>query len=330
MLRVYLDQNKWIDLARAATGHRHGARFVGALASAQAAVASGTASFPLDIYRYLETARRADHRSRLDVADLMFELSKQHAMARPHALLPAEIDRALNRRFGRPKDPQPHPVFGTGLRHITAGGVTLPSFDPSRLPDSGKKLSSTELITVERLFNDLVERELLRMGPDTSRAAGFDPSSTDLAQRYVDYENSIAAAIRDQGLSGALLDLAVRASDLGDIRPAVTEALERIGMTWDGFIESMGPTGIWQFMDDLPTRYVTNIMRSAKLRQSEQEWEVNDFNDIVALPVAAVHCDVVVTEKQWVHRLRRGKVGQRYNTTLLSDTAALVDVLAAA
>ena len=321
MLRVYLGQNKWIDLARAATGHRDGARFVGALASAQAAVASGTASFPLDIYRYLETARRADHRSRLDVADLMFELSKQHAMARPHALLPAEIDRALNRRFGRPEEPQQHPVFGTGLRHITAGGVTLPSFDPSRLPDSGKKLSPPELITVERLFNDLAERELLRMGPATSRAAGFDPSSTDLAQRYVDYENSIAAAIRDQGLSGALLDLAVRASDLGDIRPVVTEALERIGMTWDGFIEGM---------DDLPTRYVTNIMRSAKLRQSEQKWELNDFNDIVALPVAAGYCDVVVTEKQWVHRLRRGKVGQRYNTTLLSDTAALVDVLAAA
>ncbi len=101
-------------------------------------------------------------------------------------------------------------------------------------------------------------------------------------------------------------------------------------MTWDGFIEGMGPTGIWQFMDDLPTRYVTNIMRSAKLRQSEQKWELNDFNDIVALPVAAGYCDVVVTEKQWVHRLRRGKVGQRYNTTLLSDTAALVDVLAAA
>jgi len=47
------------------------------------------------------------------------------------------------------------------------------------------------------------------------------------------------------------------------------------------------------------------------------------------LPVAAGYCDVVVTEKQWVHRLRRGKVGQRYNTTLLSDTAALVDVLSA-
>lgn len=329
MLRVYLDQNKWIDLARAAIGHRHGAQFVGALTSARAAVASGTASFPLDIYRYLETARRADHRSRLDVADLMFELSKQDAIARPHALLPTEIDLALNRRFGRPEEPRQHPVFGTGMRHITAGGVTLPSLDPSRLPDCGKSLSPAERITVERLFNDLAERELLRMGPATSRAAGFDPSSTELAQRYVDHENSIAAAIRDQGLSGALLDLAVRASDLGDIRPAVTEALERIGMTWDGFIESMGPTEIWQFMDDLPTRYVTNVMRSAKLRQSEQKWELNDLNDIVALPVAAVYCDVVFTEKQWVHRLRQGKVGQRYNTTLLSDTAALVDVLSA-
>lgn len=40
MFHVYLDQNKWIDLARAATGHRLGERFADALTSARAAVAS--------------------------------------------------------------------------------------------------------------------------------------------------------------------------------------------------------------------------------------------------------------------------------------------------
>ncbi len=68
-------------------------------------------------------------------------------------------------------------------------------------------------------------------------------------------------------------------------------------------------------------------MRAAKLRQTQQRWEKNDFNHIVSLPVAAVYCDVVVTEKQWVHRLRQGRVDQRHNTTLLSDTAQLVEVL---
>ena len=47
----------------------------------------------------------------------------------------------------------------------------------------------------------------------------------------------------------------------------------------------------------------------------------------VALPVPAVYCDVVVTERQWAHRMRQGKVDVRYGTKLLSDTADLVEVL---
>lgn len=330
MLRIYLDQNKWVDLARAATGHRHGARFVDALASARAAVAAGAASFPLDIYRYLETGKRRDDRSRVDVADIMFELSQQHTMARPHVLLPTEIDRALTRRFGRPEHPRQHQVFGTGLRHMTAREVTWPSFDHTRLPDEIAVASPDEVVELERLYNNLVERELLRMGPDTVREAGFDPTDSEFGQRFVNYENSIADAIRERGLSGHLLDVAVRASDLGGVQSAVTEALQRIGITWEGFVGPMTPAEVMNFMDDLPTRCVTNVMRSAKLRQTQQKWESNDFNDIVALPVAAVYCDIVVTEKQWVHRLRQGKVDQRYNTTLLSDAAELVDVLVAA
>ena len=87
---------------------------------------------------------------------------------------------------------------------------------------------------------------------------------------------------------------------------------------------------LMSFIDDLPTRYVTNVMRSAKHRQTQQKWEPNDFVDVVALPVPAVYCDVVVTEKQWAHRMRQGKVDRRYNTILLDNVADLVDVLVAA
>lgn len=68
-----------------------------------------------------------------------------------------------------------------------------------------------------------------------------------------------------------MLELAVRASDLGDIQPTVTEALERIGMTWEVFLDTLGPSGVVDFIDDMPSRYVTNLMRSAKLRQNQQK-----------------------------------------------------------
>jgi hypothetical protein len=101
-------------------------------------------------------------------------------------------------------------------------------------------------------------------------------------------------------------------------------------MTYEQFMANITVGELVSFIDDLPTRYVTNVMRSAKHRQTQQTWEPNDFIDILALPVAAVYCDVVVTEKQWVHRMRQGKVEERYNTRLLNDVADLVDVLVTA
>lgn len=101
-------------------------------------------------------------------------------------------------------------------------------------------------------------------------------------------------------------------------------------MTYGEFMDGITAGELMSFIDDLPTRYVTNVMRSAKHRQTQQKWEPNDFADIVALPVAAVYCEVVVTEKQWVHRMRQGKVDRRYNTMLLDNAADLVDVIVTA
>ena len=53
MLRVYLDQNKWIDLSRAANGHPLGHRFREVLDVARVAAAAEHASFPLDSSRYI-------------------------------------------------------------------------------------------------------------------------------------------------------------------------------------------------------------------------------------------------------------------------------------
>lgn len=330
MLRIYLDQNKWVDLARAAAGHRLGKRFEDALEVSRAAVAAGTVSFPLDMYRYWETSKRGNDRSRNDVADLMRELSQQHTMALPFGVLDQEIDLALQRRFGRPDHPRQQQVFGVGMRHISDGRMTWPELDLSALLDGGASVPGGLRAQLQNAVSEFVEEELLRAGPDTFRAAGFDHAASDHGQRFVDFENLVAATIAQHGLTGDAIDQAVRGTDFGDIRPAVVEALERSGLTYDEFMANATVADLMSFIDDLPTRYVTNVMRSAKHRQTQQKWEPNDFIDIVALPVAAVYCDIVITEKQWAHRLRQGKVDQRYTTRILNNAADLVDVLVSA
>ncbi|QOC25830.1 hypothetical protein IC744_05580 [Microbacterium hominis] len=328
MLRVYLDQNKWIDLARAATGHPQGTAFIEALAAARAAVVAGTVVFPLDLYRYWETSKRSHDRSRNDVVDVMRELAQQQTMALPLGILDMELDAALQRRFGRPESLRQQTVFGTGLRHITGDRINWPEPDYSALPGGGASIPGDRRSHLELALIEVIEEHLHRAGPDTFRAAGFDLAAADHGKRFVEFENKVAASIAEYGLTGGAVDQAVRGADLGDIRPAVTQALGRIGVTWDEFVDHATVADLMRFMDDLPTRYVSNVMRSDKHRQTEQKWEPNDFIDVVALPVAAVYCDVVVTERQWVHRLRQGHVDQRYDTVLLSNTADLVNVLA--
>lgn len=327
MLRLYLDQNKWVDLGRAATGHPQGGKFVDALALARAGVATGTVSFPLDMYRYWETSKRRDDRSRNDVVDLMLELSQQHTMSLPFQLLDREIDLALQRRFGRPEHPREVQEFGIGMRHIGKGRLDWPELDLSALPDVGAGPPAGRRAQLNELLSKEVEEGLLRAGPDAYRSIGFPHGQSDHALRFVDVENELAAQIAAAGLAGDEIDTAVRGADFADIREHIVDALGRIGMTYDEFVGRVTEVGLLSFIDDLPSRYVTNVLRSAKHRQTQQKWEPNDFADIVALPTPAVYCDVVVTEKQWVHRMRQGKVHQRYNTILLDNVADLVDVL---
>jgi hypothetical protein len=95
VLRVYLDQNKWVDLTRAANGHPDGVRFQDALVMCRAGVEVGAVSFPLDMYRCWETAKRNDDRSRHDLANVMRELLAGHTMATTISILDQELDAAL-------------------------------------------------------------------------------------------------------------------------------------------------------------------------------------------------------------------------------------------
>lgn len=146
--------------------------------------------------------------------------------------------------------------------------------------------------------------------------------------RYASFEARLAQDMTAHGIrSPSNRDDAIRRSDLADIWPAVLQALMRAGIDPQRFVKTLGDSGLAAFVDDLPTRWVTNLLRRGKHRQGQQKWIGTDFADVVALPVPAVHCDVLVTEKQWIHHLRLGGVEQRFGTRLLSDTSDLVDVL---
>ena len=51
------------------------------------------------------------------------------------------------------------------------------------------------------------------------------------------------------------------------------------------------------------------------------------MQDKAALSIAVAYCDVVVTERQWVHVLKQAKGDEKMGTVLFSDLAKLPEAL---
>ena len=77
---IYLDQNKWIDVARAIIKPEDNPRFVDVANMIQVKSEKGEWVFPISMVHFLETCARADVGSRTRLAKVMSSLSKNNSI----------------------------------------------------------------------------------------------------------------------------------------------------------------------------------------------------------------------------------------------------------
>jgi hypothetical protein len=324
LLRVYLDQNKWIDLSRAVYGRPGGARFRDALDVVRYGVEKGLASFPLSSMHYMETLKRRDANSRRRLAAVMAEMSKMHTLAPPNVILPAELDAALNRRYGKPRNPRPMKAFGIGHRHAFG----LPE-GRSRLPESAE-VPPEQRWAVEEWANTVLELGLLAGPPKGVAVPGMKENDYYRAfgDRYARGEERLARGMVQNGLSKQVLREWVAGSEFVDILDAINEAFDRAGITEaesQNLETAQGMTGL---LLDLPSRAITYHLRRLRHENPNTSWEPTDLDDISALAVAIAYCHVVITERQWSHFARIAQLGDQFGTTIISDLSQLPEILA--
>lgn len=330
MLHVYLDQFAWIGLAKAAHDRPDGARYRDALELCRAARAHEVASFPLDLYRYWETAKNHNDGSRNRLVDTMMELSDFDAITTPKQLLYYEIDMALQARFGRPTNVTAPRVFGRGIAHLTAGGVYN-----SMRPTGQRSATDDKSSDLRTPIDHQLEELLLRAGPNTHARAGLPLDLINWGDLFVQHELSVAEEIAGRKVPRTELLPAVVHSDFNDIAPAIRGRVTAAGISFAEVAERLGGVGLLRLVESLPTRRVTNALRMSKHvhPRPHQKWKANDFIDAVQLPVPTVYCDVVFTEQQWVRALTRDaddKLDERFDTKLIFEPEQLVEVLVAA
>ncbi len=324
MLRVYLDQNQWVYLAQARTGRPQGAGFLEAYEAAKTAVQAGTASFPLSAAHYIETHKRADADSRLDLARTMLELSELDAIAPPHVIVPHEIEVALIKVLGLPNElPGPLKVFGHGANHALA--TTMFSYLPPEemawltlRPDSRKLATAIGQAHLE-LFT-LADH--LPVGRDMRMKLNGHMRLT--GDEFVSGQNSVRDSLAEIGRHR--LGHLMTGTAIVDILDPLEEAAHGLGVDLNRLYDR-GREALEPLIDAMPSRWVERELRRLRQSNPQKRWEGNDLNDVTALAISVPYCDVVITERGWSAMINDGKVNKRFDTRVLADLRRLPEVL---
>lgn len=320
MLTVYLDQAKWINLSAARVGRADGAPFVAAFDAVRQARAMGLVEFPLSTGHYIETWRASDPDRRRRLAETMIELSQGRTLAKPPDLCDNELDVVISKISGMQSPRDPWPPLGWGFLHASG---TIPG-------------------TVRSQVALDLEVEHLAQRPEGYLAHGG--GHRDFAELYRQGEQGLLAGDELLAQPPSVREAIVAVSAVMEIHENIGWALERAGLPAD----SLGPIGTARpelpaqqgaklvsellpvaraFIGELPTRDAALRLRLLRHQNPATKWECNDMVDVAYLACAVVHCDLVVTEKQWVHELKRSGLLERHGTRAMHKVAELPSVL---
>jgi hypothetical protein len=321
--RIYLDQNKWIALARARTGRKEEAHLVEVLEAAHEAVRAGDASFPLSAQHYYETHLRGDPASRMDLALTMLDLSQHDAIAPPGVLVPYEIEVALIRQLQLPND-RPHAVqvFGKGANHVF--NTKMFTYEAPAKYEDIRIPAELQAEATARGSKMIEVMTLAGLPPSETTRLKLNEHNRLTGSRFVSGQEDLRDRLAEIG-RGRLED-AMTATAIADILDLLLATCVRLGIDpgklFDGGTKMLGP-----LVHDIPSRWVEREMRRLRHANPQKQWEGNDLNDVTALSIAVPYCDVVVTERQWTHLARAAKLDQRYGTTVISDLRRLPELL---
>lgn len=277
---VYLDQNKWIELARIVHGKETSPRANSILATLSSAVDSGSLTVPLSAIHYIETARIGDPVRRRRLGEVMWRFSRGLACAGYPAVVRHELETALSQVFPS-ITPRKLQLIGRGSHH--AFGVPIP-----------ERWSAA--------FHEELERRVLVGSPEE----GMDPPSFQQNRHRTNFKQHLESLYaRSRKVPKELLDNWLHAILLVDILDPLNEVMATHGLT-KGDLEQLDVTALKGITMSMPTRRVDLHLHKQVLANPNYRPKITDLEDWAGIGCASCYFDVVVCEKHMADLLKRG------------------------
>jgi hypothetical protein len=318
MLTVYLDQNKWIDLAKALYRADAKATDRDNAESLKRAVDAGRLRFPISEVHLMEAYRIGNRERRLQIASVFAAFCGGWFIASRQARVSYELDAALRKL-----------LTGEGM----AAQQTFNAFAQDFFWAFGDNshLSSLTSIPADRLteisssigpLNALLS--YVGLNDETIRRTAvvrMQASNTDLTDRIKSrraLSKCEPADLRFRAYSAQLFL---------EVQDKIDAALQRMGKSFEDF-RALPDEKIVSLIDLVPCWDIERRLAVQVEQQWDRELQGNDVYDIAALTAAIPYCDVVVTERLWAHLCNACGVATRYDSRVISSIFEIAQLLA--
>jgi hypothetical protein len=303
---VFIDQNKWIDLARAANGLPEGESYVDTYGKLLAAVGANKIVFPLTVSHIVETAKRNDPDSRMAVARVQAKLSKGMVYRSRKARLLVEMRNSLHRIFSEPE------------MQLPVNWAIVPGFMQA-FEQFDALIASSKEAAQSALINEYLEPEsqyihYMQNQDDARRrlaTAAFSSGSAALLAN-IDERRAI--------MTGSSVDLRYRAYCARlflDHQGYVAHVLEVIGHTVEQ-VKALGDRALLDFIFGVPTLNVEAEI-AARLEIRQGALKENHIRDMYSFCTAIPHSRTLVAERDFISLSQQAKLDAKYGVKLCTS-----------
>lgn len=309
---VYLDQNKWIDIARAVKAPSEFPAEYRVLEALAAFAEAGKIAIPLTSSNLYETHKIANAERRRHLAWVQATLSQGMVFRGRHKRLQIEITDLLRQEFGLKALPRSPNWFLSDL-FIEAQSERD---DPRTSPITKRLIDAMRQRPAHFLYEYLAETdENIRSTAVQNFSAGIDALRVAIENRRgLDLCESMATRRRLYGARLIIneLDLILQIIRSAGLPPVgETEVLRR---------------HVRKIVSGSPT-YLIEREIGLRLEAQQRAIEENDFRDMQSFCSVVAYADIVIAENQFSNLAIQSRLNSKYGTHICTQLAELPELL---
>lgn len=295
---IYLDQNKWIELAKIFHGKDKSERAKSIHRDIKASLDCGYI-YSLSEIHYMEFARISDRGRRSRLGQAMWEYSGGQTLISAREIVECEIEIGLQDYIPRIK-PRKINLIGRGIAHAFGEKVTtiLPEY-----------------------FDSIIEESMLT-GFDELNIEPLSYVSDKYRLNFKGHLESLQKTKKE--ISKSKWDDWLHALALMDILEPINDVLIKNDLDPTSLVSMIAQNGK-NIISKMPTRVLDVHLHHQVLKNSQYKPKKSDLEDWAGLGVAACYCDVVVCEKHFANLVNRD--GYTTHARVETDLANIFKVL---